>query len=107
MACEPATEKIEIKLTDIEGQWNVTKAIRGGRPTESLDGAFFTFTADGALTTNLLGDTVTVPFQLRKDTILQQSNIPTAYIIQELEGPAMLMNTTLRSTPFQFFLEKQ
>lgn len=107
LACEPTVTENEIKLSDIEGHWDVTRAIRDGRPTESLDGAFFNFSTDGLVTSNLLGDTLQVPFQLKGDTISQQLNSPIIYIIEEFEGPVMVVNTTLRSTPFQFFLEKK
>ncbi len=107
LACDTTPPKPVIQLKDLEGHWEVTKATRNGRPTESLDGAFFTFLSDGSVTSNLLGDTMTVSYSLKEDTIYQEFNTPIIYLIQEIEIPVMVVKTTLRSTPFQFYLEKK
>jgi hypothetical protein len=47
--------KDKIEYQDIEGNWTLIRAMRNGKPTQTLENVFFEFNPENRMMTNLLG----------------------------------------------------
>ncbi|MDV7396328.1 hypothetical protein RZS08_33345, partial [Arthrospira platensis SPKY1] len=65
------------------GRWEVREAIRNGRPTETLTGAYMEFLPDGRMITNISGTQDESAFSLKDNVISSKSQrLPVDYLIQ-------------------------
>lgn len=109
ISCGGGTEKEGEKpfqIEQIEGNWQVTTAQRDGQSTETLDGLFFRFSKDGKLSTNLLGADQETPFELSGNKILQKSDPPLEYTIEDLSDNELTLSTSLEEMDFRLVLGK-
>lgn len=95
-----------IQIEQVEGNWQVTEAMRNQQATETLDGLFFRFSKNGTLSTNLLGADQETPFELSGNKILQKSEPPLEYTIDDVNEKQLTLSTSLEGMDFKLVLEK-
>jgi hypothetical protein len=103
--CQNEDEQIRQMLT---GRWELSRALRNDRATETLKGTYFVFSAAGKMETNLpVGGDVPAPFAIRKDRIIeQQSPQKIKYLIKEISDTALVLGLELRGIRFDMFLKR-
>ena len=85
----------------INGTWDVFEAYRGGERTETLDKAFFYFDAD-SMQTNIMGDTVHVPFSRDGKLINQGGSFPIQFKIERFDKDTLELSAKIRKYSFLF-----
>jgi hypothetical protein len=85
----------------INGTWDVYEAYRSGEKTETLSKAFFTFGAD-SMQTNILGDTVYVPFSRDGRLIMQGGSYPIQFKIERFDKDTLELSAKIRKYSFLF-----
>jgi hypothetical protein len=102
--CQNEDEQIRQMLT---GRWELSRAFRNDKSTETLKGPYFVFSATGKMETNLpVGADVPAPYKIRKDRIIeQQSPRKIKYLIKEISDTALVLGLELRGIRFDMFLK--
>lgn len=92
----------DIQNTDmILGRWDIQEALRGGRPTESLDELFFEFFEEGKMRTNITGSEAEASYEIDGDQLLQRGGpLEADYTIQMLTDSVLVLTTTISSFNF-------
>lgn len=91
----------------ILGRWEIREAIRNGRPTETLTGAYMEFFPDGHMTSNITGPPEESPYSLSGTTLSSKSQrMAVDYTIQYLGDSSMVLKCVIREMPFQFTLAR-
>lgn len=91
----------------IEGRWELTKGFRNQKETETLQGVFFQFGADGNMSTNLpVGADAPTPYELSKNEIRQKSAQEVVYTIQSATDSSLVLAMELRGIQFELQLRK-
>ncbi len=103
--CQNEDEQIRQMLT---GRWELSRAFRNDKSTETLKGTFFVFSATGKMETNLpVGADAPAPYKIRKDRIIeQQSPRKIKYLIKEISDTALVLGLELRGIRFDMFLKR-
>jgi hypothetical protein len=92
----------------LQGRWELLDATRNGKPTESLDGAFFEFMSEGKLASNLGGSREEMQYELRGNTILQRGGrMEAEYQIETLADTLLVLDLVLNNTPFKLRLGRE
>jgi hypothetical protein len=86
----------------ILGRWDIQEALRGGRPTESLDNLFFEFFEEGKMRTNITGSTVDGSYELDGDQLKQRGGpLETNYTIQTLSDSVLVLTALINKFDFR------
>lgn len=103
--CQNEDEQIRQLLT---GRWELSRAFRNDKSTETLKGTYFVFSAAGKMETNLpVGADAPASFEIRKDRIIeQQSPQKIQYLIKEISDTALVLGLELRGIRFDMFLKR-
>lgn len=104
VGCQGSANKTKETLV---GQWVIQNALREDQPTETLNGAYFSFDPSGTMHSNLpLGAQTPVPFTLKDNELTQQSEPPVVYTIQSFTDSVLVLHTVLQNTPFEITLRR-
>ncbi len=99
-ACENETEKNQATLL---GRWQLTKGLRNKSETQTLQGVYYYFGADGKMQTNLpIGAETPTDYVVVKDEIEQRSAQPVKYTIQQLTDTVLVVTLEMHGVPFEF-----
>ena len=91
----------------ILGRWEIKEAIRNGRPTETLTGAYMEFLPKGKMISNLGGAPEESEFILEGNILTSRSmRMPADYTIQYVGDSTMVLNSVIQEIPFQFTLAR-
>lgn len=91
----------------IEGRWELFRGFRNQRETETLQGVFFQFGADGKMITNLpVGAESLTDYELKKNEIYQNSPQPVVYKIQSVTDTTLVLTMEMRGVLFEMQLRK-
>lgn len=91
----------------IIGRWEIVEAIRNGRPTETLTGAYMEFFSNGRMVSNIAGAEEESPFSVNGATLTSKSErMAVDYDIQYLGDSSMVLKAIIRDIPFQFTLAR-
>jgi hypothetical protein len=91
----------------LTGRWELYKALRNQKATETLDGTYFTFSDAGKMATNLpVGPEGECDFELSANQIKQKSAKPLTYNIVELSDSTLTLSIELRGMPFELFMHR-
>ncbi|MCB0663551.1 MAG: hypothetical protein KDC24_12475 [Saprospiraceae bacterium] len=91
----------------IEGHWDVVSAERGGRPTTTLQEAYFEFLPENKAVINLDGNPQDAKFKLGGNSFtVSGTNMDTEYNIETLVGDSMVLSATIMNRDFVFRLKK-
>lgn len=103
-ACEEETDKTQALIT---GRWELVKSFRNQKETETLQGVFFQFSADGKMSTNLpVGADVPTDYELKKNEIHQKSPQPVTYFIQSATDSTLVLTMEMRGIQFEMQLQR-
>jgi len=99
-SCENETEKNQNALI---GRWQLTKGLRNKVETQTLQGVYYEFGADGKMQTNLpIGAESPTEYVVSKKEIEQRSAQPVKYLIQSLSDSTLIMTLEMHGVPFEF-----
>ena len=103
-ACEEDTGKTQALIT---GRWELFKGFRNQKETETLQGVFFEFGADGKMSTNLpVGADVPTDYEVKKNEIHQKSPQPVTYFIQSATDSMLILTMEMRGMQFEMQLQR-
>jgi len=103
---EPAAPRVIFQPDQLIGEWILTKAAMNRKKTSRLDSAYFVFTTDLILKTNLTGEAVEGSYLLEGKKLSQQTEEPIEYNIEKLINDSMIMNFRYKRKKFRILLEK-
>ena len=99
LACDDDNEKTRASLL---GRWELAKGFRNQKETETLQGVFFQFGADGKMTTNLpVGADAPTEYDLKQNEILQKSPQAVTYCIQSMTDSPLVLTMEMRGMLFE------
>lgn len=91
----------------ILGRWEIREAIRNGRPTETMTGAFMEFLPKGRLLSNVAGSPEESAYSVQGNIISSKSErLPADYTILFVADSSMVLKFIVRDIPFQFSLAR-
>ena len=96
----------QITEEDVIGRWEVFNCERGGKPTQTLNGAYFEFTPGNQLFTNITGDGIMAGYQIYNKEIVQQSGEKIRYKIESKTEDKMTLSCNIRNVDFVLDLVK-
>lgn len=103
-SCENETEKNQNTLV---GRWQLIKGLRNKNETQTLQGVFYEFGADGKMQTNLpIGADTPTDYTVIKNDIEQKSAQPVKYHIQSLTDSTLVMTLEMHGVPFEFHFRR-
>lgn len=103
-ACDDDTEKTRASIL---GRWELVAGFRNQKRTETLQGVYFQFDANGKMITNLpVGTEAPTDYDLRQNEILQKGQQPVVYYIKSATDSMLVLTAELRGIPFEFQLQK-
>ena len=86
----------------LEGKWLVVGATRNDRETETLRDAFFEFSGDSILTTNILRAERAFPIEIKNNKVLQTGPIDITYDIVSVTEDTLIMEAIINTYSFSF-----
>lgn len=108
LSCNGGGESSHPTSAALTGRWELTRAYRNQKPTETLAGTYFDFLPDGNMQTNLpVGAESPTPFSLEKEILHQKSQPPLQYTVAELTDSTLKLSTQLRGFQFDLHFIKQ
>ena len=102
-ACESEKKIVE---SDVVGRWEVYDCVRGGKPTQTLNGAYFEFEHGNKLYTNITGDGIMAGYNIYNNEIVQQSGEKIRYNIVAFSDEKMTLSTRINNVDFVLELIK-
>jgi hypothetical protein len=103
LACESEKKIVE---TDVVGRWEVYDCQRAGKPTQTLNGAYFEFEHGNKLYTNITGDGIMAGYNIYNNEIVQQSGEKIRYYIESFSSEKMTLSTRINNVDFVLELVK-
>jgi len=94
-----------ITTSQIEGNWQVVKALRNLNPTQTFDGAYFQFEND-IFQTNFQGEVLESPYILDKNVLAQTQPETLHYKLQMPHHDTLVIATELHGSQFSFTLKR-
>lgn len=105
MAC--GNDASEDQGPQLEGRWEIDRALRNGRPAESLAKLFFEFGEDASFSTNISGEVETGTFEVVEEEITTTGmSLPMVYKVGTLTDSTLVMKSSLSRYRFEFFLRR-
>jgi len=91
----------------VEGQWELTRALRNNNETAMLDGLELQFQPDGVLKTNMMGNEQPGTYVWSGEEIVTEGvKVPLTYKITEMTDTTLLLRSSYRGFQFDFELAK-
>ena len=108
LSCKEDTKQVSYQSAQLTGRWEMTTAVRNGKPIETLVGTYFEFDESGKMRTNLTKTTLEeeFPYQFSGVEIKQKSDPPTFYTIDTLNESMLGMSMTLNNFLFKLSFKK-
>lgn len=108
MMCTMAACKDEMAIPPdyLEGKWVVTEAMREGKLTNTLDGAFFNF-GGVVMTSNFLGVEHQAEFKLKNNVIKLTKGLDYTFHLKKLATNTLELKTEIQKTEFIFKIKKE
>lgn len=96
----------QVTEEEVIGRWEVFNCERAGKPTQTLNGAYFEFNEGNQLFTNITGDGIMAGYQIYNNEIVQQSGEKIRYKIETKSDEKMTLSCTIRNVDFVLDLVK-
>lgn len=90
----------KITEADLIGRWEVYNCERAGKPTQTLNGAYFEFNPENQLFTNITGDGIMAGYQVYDNVIVQQTGEKIRYKIVTKSDDKMQLSCNIRNVDF-------
>jgi hypothetical protein len=89
------------------GRWEIARASRNGKATETLAGVYFEFNANGKMLTNLpVGPETPVDYEVTEKALVQKGDPPLTYAIESLSDSSLMLNVEIRGMQFEMQLQR-
>jgi hypothetical protein len=89
------------------GRWEIARAFRNGKATETLAGVYFEFNANGKMLTNLpVGPETPVDYEVTEKALVQKGDPPLTYAIESLSDSSLMLNVEIRGMQFEMQLQR-
>lgn len=89
--------KGQMKVDQLNGDWELTAATRDGQKTVSLEGTYMKFSGGEKMACNFIGEEINSNFTFKDNEITQGQQI---YTVEELSETKLKVSTTLRGFNF-------
>ena len=97
----------EATAATIEGQWELSRAMRNNLETGMLEGLTFTFGPDGSLETNLMGNESPGTYEFSDSELVTAGvSLPLTYTVRELTDSTLHLRSTYQSYQFDFEMKR-
>jgi hypothetical protein len=110
LSCQPdGPKKVELNKADLIGRWDISKAWRNGKETETLTGTYYEFDGAGNMKTNLTPTTMeeTYQYTFAGNEIKQKGEPPINYTIDSLSSNFLRLSMEIHNFPFIIELAKE
>ncbi|MCF8243878.1 MAG: hypothetical protein K9J37_01610 [Saprospiraceae bacterium] len=103
-----APKRPEINRADLSGRWEISKAFRNDKQTETLTGTYYEFDEAGTMKTNLTPTTMEQEYKYSfSGHEIKQKGEPTIiYTIDSLTPSFLGMSMSINNFPFKLELNK-
>jgi hypothetical protein len=107
-ACKSDPKTPEFAQSMLTGRWEIDKAWRNGKQTETLTGTYYEFGENGEMRTNLTPTLVEDEFsyEYSDNVIEQKSEPPVTYTIENLTDSLLVFSMKINNFPFRLQLKK-
>ncbi|MFQ5447545.1 MAG: hypothetical protein ACE5FF_11480 [Saprospiraceae bacterium] len=108
-SCQNGGKAPAFDASQLIGRWELTKAWRNYRPTETLTDTYYEFLENGTMKTNLTlnSDTSEYPFRISGFDIIQKSKPDeVVFTVEDINDSLLTMSMVLRNFPFKLVLKK-
>lgn len=107
-SCQDDARQIEFDKKQLLGRWEIDKAWRNGKQTETLTDTYYEFDQEGNMRTNLTPSLVEdeFPFSFSGNEIHQNSEPEIIYTVENLTDSLLLFSMTINQIPFRIQLKK-
>ncbi|MBI1227228.1 MAG: hypothetical protein GC192_18495 [Bacteroidetes bacterium] len=103
-------KKVEFNKADLVGRWELSKAFRSGKETETMTGTFYEFDGEGNLKTNLPPTPNTLEedfkYSFNGHEIIQKGQTPVTYTVDSLTTSFLGLSMVINNFPFKLELNK-
>jgi hypothetical protein len=109
MACQSESPKAKsYNKADLIGHWEISKAWRNGKQTETLTGTYYEFGEDGNMKTNLTPTTMeeSYGYSFSGHEIKQKGETEITYKVDSLTPNFLAMSMAIQNFPFVLELNK-
>jgi hypothetical protein len=107
LLCTSCEDDVVKNKGSVVGYWSVKKAYRDKRETRLLADVYFQFSATGKMFTNLPNTAEdSTDYELKDAKIIQKTEVPITYAIQEMSDSVMILVLEMNNTPFEIHLNK-
>lgn len=95
----------QLEKPELKGAWEVTKAMRDGELTKTLDNTIFLFTEDSMIT-NLPTQEESAQYTWAENQLIRQGDDITTYNVHTLNKDSMEFSVVLKGSSFRMRLQK-
>jgi hypothetical protein len=108
LACQSdSSSSADVSAADLVGRWEIREATRSGQPTETLNGAFMQFEADGNMASNLVGTNESLQYELNGSILIQRGGrMDLDFTVESITDSVLILSMTMRDTPFKMTLHR-
>jgi hypothetical protein len=109
LSCQSESPKsAEMNKSDLLGRWEISKAWRNGKQTETLTGTYYEFDENGIMKTNLTPTTMeqSYEYSFSGNEIKQKGEPNITYTVDSLTANFLAINMTINNFPFKLELNK-
>jgi hypothetical protein len=99
-------QNAEINSETLEGKWSVLQASRDGQPTKTLESAYFDFTKNGKVSSNILQSTDNIDYSIDGNFIHIKDATPFTLAITNFQKDTMNAEGLLGSYKVELQLAK-
>lgn len=107
-SCKNESNQADFDKNLLVGRWELDKAWRNGKQTETLTGAYYEFGNDGKMLTNLTPNLMddNFSYEFSGSEIKQQSDPEVILSVENLNDSLLVMSMTINKFPFRLQLKK-
>jgi hypothetical protein len=95
----------KISMQNLEGSWVLSEALREGKTTLALQGAYFVFEGN-EVETNFPVQGLENRFDLRANSLYIYGNPPLEFTIESYDGKDLLLTTEIQGISFSLIFNK-
>lgn len=97
--------KEQVEYQDLEGTWTLIRAMRNGKPTQTLENVFFDFDPGNRMMTNLLGDESSFEIVYNYPNIKVESSSELDHLtVKKMTGDTLHLELRIMNYKYDFFL---
>lgn len=91
---------------ELKGKWHIVEAIRNGKPTSTLQDAYFDFISDTSMVSNILRIDTEFLYSIEGNRIIQKGDPHIEYQIVKLDTDTLKLKAKINEFMFEFITVK-